>query len=318
MKLCVILILLSLLCFATSSRAQEGAEYYSQYESCFDAGIADTTSYIRASADQGEVPGPSGPAWHSMITNIPGDWYRSGRLIFRSESLPTLAGIAVATGALFVTDYQTHNATLNLYDESPAIHSASDVMVHVGDGKTAFGIAAAFALYGVASGDRRAFATGSQTVEAVIASGIVVQLLKRVAGRESPEMASVHRGRWRPFPNWGTYNHHQPKYYAFPSGHITTTMAVVTVLAENYPEVGWIRPVGYTLTGLVGISLVNVGWHWYSDFPLAVALGYSFGMIAAHRNDTDGDGDGMADGKGLRVMPNISRAGTGVLLAWNF
>jgi hypothetical protein len=317
MKLCVLLMVLALLCGATIVRAQEG-EYYSQYESCFDAGVVDTTAVTHAGALLEGVPQPAGPAWHSMITNIPGDWYRSGKLIFRSQSLPSLAGIAVATGALLVTDHETQQASLSFYDESPAIHSASDAFVHVGDGKTAFGIAAAFALYGVASGDHRAFATGSQTVEAVLASGIVVQLLKRVAGRESPEMASVHRGRWRPFRNWGTYNHHQPRYYAFPSGHVTTTMAVVTVLAENYPEVGWIRPVGYAVTGLVGISLVNVGWHWYSDFPLAVALGYSFGMIAAHRNDVDGDGDGMADGKGLRVMPNISRAGTGVLLAWNF
>lgn len=312
MKLVGTVVLLLLAGAAMRARAQE-PELLSQYESCFDAARIDTVVLLSEGISQ-----PPAPAWHAMITNIPGDWLRSGKNIFRSESLPALAGIAVATGALFVTDHETRRATFSLYEDNPAIHSASDVMIHVGDGKTAFGVAAAFALYGFAAGDNRALSTGSQTVEAVLASGIVVQLLKRVSGRESPEMASIHRGRWRPFPNLQAYNHQQPKYYAFPSGHITTTMAVVTVIAENYPEITWVRPVGYTIVGLVGISLVNVGWHWYSDFPLGIALGYSFGMIAAHRGDPAMGTDDLAGGKGVKVMPNFTPEGTGVSVAWNF
>jgi membrane-associated phospholipid phosphatase len=312
MKVQVIVILCLLAGAASSARAQE-SELLTQYESCFENGRSDTI----ALSETGRSPFPA-PAWHAMITNIPGDWLRSGKLLVRGESLPVLAGVAIATGALFVTDNETHRASFNLYDRSPAIRSGSDVLIHIGDGKTAFGMAAAFALYGFAAGDNRALSTGSQTVEAVLASGIVVQLLKRVSGRESPEMASIHRGRWRPFPNWETYNHHQPKYYAFPSGHITTTMAMVTVIAENYPEVGWIRPVGYTVVGLVGISLVNVGWHWYSDFPLGIALGYSFGMIVSHRGDPVSGEEDLAGGKGMRVMPTITPEGTGVAVSWNF
>lgn len=70
-------------------------------------------------------------------------------------------------------------------------------------------------------------------------------------------------------------------------GHIATTMATLTVLSENYPDLVWMEPVGYSLTGLVGIGLVNNGWYWYSDLPLEMALGHTFGHIVSHPFDTD-------------------------------
>jgi len=261
---------------------------------------------------------PPAPEWHSMLTNIPGDWVRSGQRIFQVEAIPAIAGVALATGMLYAGDDELFSASHRMYNHSQAVHSATDVIIHAGDGKTTLGLAAVFAIYGFADSDNRALRTGSQLVEAMIGSGIVVQLLKRVTGRESPEMASHERGRWQPFTNWQKYNHNQPRYYAFPSGHVTTTMATVTVIAENYPEVGWIRPVGYSIVGLVGVSLVNVGWHWYSDFPLAIALGYTFGMIASHRDDPDpGIGD-LAGMHGLKVMPSFGPEGTGVTIAYSF
>jgi len=75
------------------------------------------------------------------------------------------------------------------------------------------------------------------------------------------------------------------------------------VIGENYPEIKWIKPLGYTLTGLLGISMVNTGIHWYSDYPLAIVLGYAFGMIAAH---PEGVGDlllGKA-GKHIQIFPS--------------
>jgi hypothetical protein len=97
-------------------------------------------------------------------------------------------------------------------------------------------------------------------------------------------------------------------------------MATVTVISENYPEVQWIRPLGYGIVGLTGVSLVNKGWHWYSDFPLAIAMGYTFGRIAAHHDD-DASGPGAVPGSGttsLKVLPNISPEGTGVMFALTF
>ncbi len=82
-------------------------------------------------------------------------------------------------------------------------------------------------------------------------------------------------------PSIKEYQKNQPKYYSFPSGHLSTATAVVTVIANNYPDIKWIKPLGYSLLGILGFSLVNEGMHWYSDFPLAFLLGYSLGNIIA-------------------------------------
>jgi hypothetical protein len=61
-------------------------------------------------------------------------------------------------------------------------------------------------------------------------------------------------------------------------------MATITVLARDYPEVKWIRPVGYILTGVTSWALMNNQVHWASDFPLGVAIGYITGKIVTERH----------------------------------
>lgn len=258
--------------------------------------------------------------WYSMFTNIPGDWVGTGESAFRPEGLPVMGGIAFATGVLLLADHGTYTFSHGLYTRSEEVRFASNQFIRAGDGKTTLGIAAAFALYGFVGDDSRALRTASGTVEALLASGIAVQLFKRIAGRESPQVVTQGRGAWHPFPGLQVYNRNQPRYYAFPSGHITTAMATVTVISENYPDVQWIRPLGYGIVGLTGVSLVNKGWHWYSDFPLAIAMGYTFGRIAAHHDD-DASGPGAVPGSGttsLKVLPNIGPQGTGVMFALTF
>jgi membrane-associated phospholipid phosphatase len=262
----------------------------------------------------------SGLTWYSMFTNIPGDWARTGESAFSSDGLPVMGGIALATGVLLLGDHPAYSFTHGLYTNSPDVRSASNQILRAGDGRTTLGISAAFALYGFLGDDPRALRTASGTVEALLASGIAVQVLKRISGRESPIVATSGRGAWRPFPGFNAYNRNQPRYYAFPSGHLTTAMATVTVIAENYPEANWIRPLGYGIVGVTGVSLVSKGWHWYSDFPLAIAMGYTFGRIAAHHDDDARSPDEIpgSQGTSFRVLPNIGPQGTGVMLALNF
>ncbi len=262
--------------------------------------------------------GESDLHWHSMLTNIPDDWARFGKLTIEPSSIPAIAGVGLITAAFMTSDHGTYTATREINSRSPLFHSLSNTMVHFGDGRTHIVLAAGFALYGLAADDRRSLRTASQTVEVLLASGIVVQVLKRITGRESPEVATFNQGMWRFFPNLKDYQHHQARYYAFPSGHITTTMATVTVVAENYPEATWIRPVGYGIVGLVGVSLVNVGYHWYSDLPLGVLLGYTFGMIASHPNGWNAEPSGASSSMGVRVAPVLGPDVTGIQVAFMF
>ncbi|MDP4220958.1 MAG: phosphatase PAP2 family protein, partial [Bacteroidota bacterium] len=124
--------------------------------------------------------------------------------------------------------------------------------------------------------------TASQTAEVILACGGVVQLLKHLTGRESPFTATTPTGRWDFFPNQIEYAKHVPHFDAFPSGHIATAMATLQVIIENYPEKAWIKYVGYPIIGSIAVGLVSTSIHWWSDIPLGVVLGYTFGRLVAH------------------------------------
>ncbi len=227
--------------------------------------------------------------WYSMFTNIPSDWTRFAERTFRSENLSGIVGMTVLTVGLIVADDETWTLSDRWYKGHTATAEVSDFFEYLGDGRPQFGLAAAFGAYGAIAGDIRALRTASQLVEVILACGTVVQVLKHVTGRESPFVSTVPGGRWDFFPNQIEYHKHVPRFDAFPSGHIATALATVTVIAENYPEWKWVRPVGYSICALIGISMANTGIHWYSDYPLGLFLGYTFGMIVSHPDGLEGE-----------------------------
>ena len=115
---------------------------------------------------------------------------------------------------------------------------------------------------------------------------IVTQVIKRSTGRESPVAASVERGRWRPFPSWSKYQGHVSAYDAFPSGHLATAIMGITIVAQNYGEYTFIKPVGYTLVSLLAFQMVNNNVHWISDYPLGIAIGYLIGKTISDKGRT--------------------------------
>jgi hypothetical protein len=268
--------------------------------------VQDTSQVDRLTTGSAVV-GPSDLRWHSMFTNIPGDWVRYGRTTFRVQNIPAILGMSALTAALIVSDDATYRFSDKLYRESPDIKETSDFFEYLGDGRPQFGLAGAFAIYGFIAQDTRALRTASQVVEAMLACGVVVQVLKHSTGRESPLVSTSPGGVWQFFPNQIEYHKHVPHYDAYPSGHIATALATVTVVAENYPEWGWVRPVGYPIVALIGIAMANTGIHWYSDYPLGLALGYSFGMLASHP-----EGAAETDGSPVSVLPLLGPSGAGL------
>lgn len=150
----------------------------------------------------------------------------------------------------------------------------------LGEGWPSILIAGSFYSYGSFAKDYRALQTSSELAEMFLTLAITTQFIKRVTGRESPFVASSPGGKWKPFPNPSYYQKHVPYFDAFPSGHLATAMATITIISGNYPEYRYVKPIGYTLMGVLGYSMMNNGVHWASDYPLAIAIGYVYGKIA--------------------------------------
>ena len=255
--------------------------------------------------------------WYSMFANIPRDWERWYDISFRKERVNEWLIVGGLTLATYMTDDITYTPSEKFYHSSTAAKNLSDFCANIGDGTTQFAVAGTLGAYGLIFNDQRALRTGSQIVQAVLASGAVIQVLKHLTGRESPFVRSTPFGVWKILPNQIDYHRSVPYFDAYPSGHICTSLATVIVVAENYPEIKWIRPVGYTFTTLVGLGMLSNGIHWVSDYPLGLFIGYYFGMLAAHPEGVPvmDTGDGKLK---VYVLPNITPIGNGISLTLNF
>jgi membrane-associated phospholipid phosphatase len=255
--------------------------------------------------------------WYTMFVNIPRDWGRWYDISFRKERANewiVIGGLSLAT---FLTDDITYTPAARFYNSSPDAKKWSDFCANIGDGTTQFALAGAMGAYGLVFKDQKALRTGSQIVQAVLAAGAVIQLLKHVTGRESPFVRTSPTGVWKILPNQIDYHRYVPHFDAYPSGHICTSIATVIVIAENYPDVKWIRPAGYAFTTLVGLGMLSNGIHWVSDYPLGLFIGYYFGMLAAHPEGVPvmESSDGRLK---VHILPNITPIGTGATLSMTF
>ena len=287
-----------------------GTFYKSQAQDLQKSSSADSISTL----DKAE---PENVRWYTMIANIPRDWERWYDISFRKERVNEWLVVGGLTVATYLTDDITYTPAAKFYYGSSSAKNLSDFCANMGEGTTQFALAGSLGAYGLVFKDQKALSTGSQIVEAVLASGAVVQLLKHVTGRESPFVRTTPSGVWKILPNQIDYHRRVPQFDAYPSGHLCTSIATVIVVAENYPDAKWIRPVGYAFTTLVGLGMLSNGIHWVSDYPLGLFIGYYFGMLAAHPEGMPiiDSGDGKVK---VHVLPNITPIGTGVSLTMNF
>lgn len=180
-------------------------------------------------------------------------------------------------GYVFKTDVK--GIDLPIYYPS----NTNSALYYIGDGYTQLALTGSMVTYGLIANNFRALSVAAQNVESLFLTGIVVQILKRSSGRQAPFMRDSDGGNWDFFPNQEEYNYHTPNYDAFPSGHVATVMASTTVFADNYPEYTFIRPLGYTLMGLLAFGMLNNGVHWAGDYPVGIAIGYTSAKIVTSR-----------------------------------
>ncbi len=183
-----------------------------------------------------------------------------------------------------MTDYETWQALRRPYRESDDFKKFADDGEIISNGNFIVGLTVGFLAASTFSKNRRALRTAEQILESLLASGLVVQVIKRSTGRESPNSSNQRTGRWSPFPNQKEYQKDYQAHDAMPSGHLSTAMSTFIVIQENYPEQKWIPWVGYSIMGWASVGLVATSIHWWSDFPIALGLGYHFARIVTRNN----------------------------------
>ena len=165
----------------------------------------------------------------------------------------------------------------------PVPTTVASGLYFLGDGMTDVLIAGGFLVHGLVHDDNRARTTSSQIITGLVSLGVYTQVLKHSFGRQTPSESTAPRGAWRPFPALADYNKNVPGYDAMPSGHLAAAFSTVEIIALNYPEKHWVRPVAYPVLGVLAATMMNNGVHWASDYPLALLIGGGVARVVTAR-----------------------------------
>ena len=274
-----------------------------------------TQSYLQC--DTHYVYQYSKPKFWDMVTYVPKDIYQFGTYTVQNENLKwdalalgsTLALIPFDQKLMEEADHLGHRIggwdddnqytkLFGLFNIIPK--NISSGVYYMGNGGTTILLSGLF--YGIGIGknkDYRALNTSSELIECLLSVGVVTQTFKRITGRQSPKPAIADGndgGNWNPFPSIAAFQKNTPNYDAMPSGHLATFMASITIIAINYPEKRWIKPVGYSLMTVLSFNMVSSKVHWVSDYPVALLIGYVMGKQIAERRitKTTKDSNGMS------------------------
>jgi len=104
---------------------------------------------------------------------------------------------------------------------------------------------------------------------AALASGVVVFVVKAALARPRPSFSNG-----TPIDD-----------YSFPSGHATSTAAIAVAMALVWLPPRW-RRAGFVASavgiGLVALSRLVLGVHWFTDVVVGVALGVALAVAIVH------------------------------------
>jgi hypothetical protein len=279
------------------------------------------------------------PGWFDFVPNVFRDMGLLPAELVDKGNLPVVAGVTISTAVFIYYDQDMVDAATRFGRFAhigtdnhvyTIVHSKwvpiyvpatlPSAMYYLGDGLTELSVNAGFYFYGGFKKDARALRTASELTEGLSVAGIVTQAIKHATGRQTPMRATKPGGVWQFFPPISHYQSSVPEHDAWPSGHLASAMATTTVIAMNYPEYIFVKPLGYSLMAVCGYQMMNNGVHWISDYPFALALGYAAGKIAVERGRIKVEDKGkQALGRAgfrpaLSLAPALMENGAGGLL----
>jgi membrane-associated phospholipid phosphatase len=142
-----------------------------------------------------------------------------------------------------------------------------------------FVIGSSLYAYGKIKNDNQAVGASFAVLQSSLIAFIYNSFLKAITGRPHPnwqnndDMLSLSKTFQFGFMRGGIF-------WGWPSGHTSSTMAVVSALTNFYPDKTWLKIVGYSYVAymIFAVSSLNRGgMHWFSDAIAAAFMSYAIG-----------------------------------------
>jgi membrane-associated phospholipid phosphatase len=133
--------------------------------------------------------------------------------------------------------------------------------------------------YGKLGNDDRALAASFAVIQSSLIAFVYNSLLKAVTGRPNPDWQ--HNSDMKELSKTFRFGFMRGGiFWGWPSGHTSSTMAVVSALTSFYSDKTWLKIAGYSLVAymMYGVtSLHRGGMHWFSDAVAAAFMSYAIG-----------------------------------------
>jgi PAP2 superfamily len=214
-------------------------------------------------------------------------------------------GIAATTAIAIGVDEPVSRDVYRFRNEHVWVQTVSPIATQFGQFYVPYGIAALYCLDGWVFEDDARMDTGLLAAQAMLHSGIIVQVLKHMFGRSRP---FVYNGRDIWYGPRAILKRYEgggfSPYDSFPSGHTITAFSLAAVIAEREPQ--WVGVIAYTCAGLCGVSRITQHDHWLSDVIVGGALGVAIGKfeVDAHQ-------------KRYSIYPTVGLGSAGVLIQFD-
>ncbi|MZG52888.1 MAG: phosphatase PAP2 family protein [Nitrospinae bacterium] len=191
----------------------------------------------------------------------------------------------------------------NFFDDirSSTTDDLANIFEPFGNGIVTIPALAGFYLFGHFDENYKAKRTALIATESFLITGLYTTILKVTLGRHRPSTGSSSTA----FDGFTTDNK------SFPSGHTSTAFAIATVVANEYEETPYIKPVSYGIATLTGLSRINDEKHWASDVFFGAALGYFVSKTILHLHEN-------RKGKHFTIYPRVDNNGGGLVLSKRF
>src|SRR5438034_5666807 len=210
---------------------------------------------------------------HKIITNFWGDQkaFFTSPFHINSDNAKWWGLFGLGTAALIATDRRTSKALPNSISQI----SFSKKVSNIGADYTTLPIAAGLYLYGRKKDNAKAREVGVLGAQALLDSAIFVEILKKIAGRERPELVG---GNARFFKGKD----------GFPSGHAIETWSFASLISHEYAQSKVVPIVTYSLAAAVSVSRFTARKHYASDIVAGGAMGWFIGKyVWDHHQDPE-------------------------------